>query len=152
MKGALFSSVALLAICGSALGAQIPRREPPKSPTTARIIGIIPGAGHMYAGEVGHGFAYMGGTAGLVFLSAAAALGGCLDDGPGGTCGPTVAANVFAVGALGLWGWSIYDAGRAVKRVEARKLRRMSLIITPMQLQRENSAHRALRLGVLSTF
>src|SRR5688500_7224677 len=41
-----------------------------KSPTTARLIGIIPGAGHMYAGEVGRGFLYLGGTLGILLAGA----------------------------------------------------------------------------------
>ena len=47
-----------------------------KSPTAARLIGIIPGAGHMYAGEVEHGLFYMTGIPSLVWsaLSSGASI------------------------------------------------------------------------------
>src|SRR3982751_4883988 len=60
-----------------------PSRE--KSATAARIIGIIPGAGHMYAGEPGRGFAYMGGTLGILLVGSVAVATDCVAEGIAGS-------------------------------------------------------------------
>lgn len=103
-----------------------------KSPTVARVIGIVPGAGHMYAGETGRGLLYMGGTAGLFVVGAAAMLGECMASvGPQEDCGNTT-GNVVTAAILGLWGWSIYDAGRAAHRTNARlRVSHVSLALVP---------------------
>ena len=106
-----------------------------KSPTTARIIGIIPGAGHMYAGETGRGWAYLGGVAGLALVGSALVATDCVVDvysGSGSeTCPSSTAENVLVVAFVGLWGWSIYDAGRAAHRMNEKHGLRTSLIIAP---------------------
>lgn len=47
----------------------------PRSPTTARLLAIIPSAGHIYAGETGTGLAYLGGMAGVLLIGVAAIAG-----------------------------------------------------------------------------
>jgi TM2 domain-containing membrane protein YozV len=123
-----------------------------KSPTTARVIGIIPGAGHMYAGEVGRGFLYLGGTVGLVFVAALAGVTHCLDDAiwsDQSDCDGGTAATVGFIAAGGLWVWSIVDAGRAARRANAKRVARASLIIEPTRTPVAPGGDRtAVRLGL----
>lgn len=99
--------------------------EPPrKSETTATILALIlPGAGHIYAGETGRGLVFMS-TAGLAF-----AYG--FSDGQCKrpytdvrTCelekNETV-AGISLAAALGIYAFSAWDAHRAVKRTNARR-------------------------------
>jgi hypothetical protein len=108
-----------------------------KSPTTARIIGIFPGAGHMYAGETGRGFAYLGGTVGILLVGTLALAANCTyqvataqED-----CDSGLETAVTAA-ALGFYGWSIYDAGRAAHRTNAKRGLRPSLILAPLRSPR----------------
>lgn len=124
-----------------------------KSATTARLLGIVPGVGHMYAGEPWHGVLYLGGVAALTTLAAGIAVTQCLDDALAtGNCGSgsNTASNAVAIGALGLWGWSIYDAGRAARRTNARSIaKQTSLIVAPgKSVGRGESVGRTLRLGI----
>lgn len=105
-----------------------------KSPMAARVIGIIPGAGHMYAGETGRGLAYMGGTVGIFLIGATAMLADCYDDllGTEDNCESSNTGDFAAAAVLAFWGWSIYDAGRAAHRTNAkRRQMRVSLILAP---------------------
>jgi hypothetical protein len=107
-----------------------------KNPTAAMLIGILPGAGHMYAGEPGRGMAYLGGVAGILVIGAALTVGDCLGSvyaQADEACGShDTIGLVTSVAALGLWGWSIYDAGRAAKRTNASRGVRTSLIVAPV--------------------
>ncbi|HEU4747674.1 MAG TPA: DUF6677 family protein [Gemmatimonadaceae bacterium] len=99
--------------------------EPPrKSETTATILGLIlPGAGHIYAGETGRGLLVMG-TSGLAF-----AYG--FSDGQCKrpytdvrTCEldkNETLAGISLAAALGIYAFSAWDAHRAVKRTNARR-------------------------------
>jgi hypothetical protein len=123
-----------------------------KSATAARIIGIIPGAGHMYAGETGRGFAYMGGTLGILLVGSVAVAADCVAEGiTGSECKPDPMLDVVTVATLGLWAWSIYDAGNAAHRRNA-KLRqsRVSFIIAPGSGS-QRSSRQSLKLGVALT-
>jgi hypothetical protein len=105
-----------------------------KDPATARVIGIIPGAGHMYAGEPGRGVAYLGGVVGLTLAGAAMFLSDCASDIYRITsdgCESSSAGNGFLVVALGVWAWSIYDAGSAAHRENAKHGFRAALILAP---------------------
>jgi hypothetical protein len=121
-----------------------------KSPTTARVIGIIPGAGHMYAGEVGRGFLYLGGTLGLVATAAAFAIDDCVVElFSESDCGRSTGETVSLIAAGGLWVWSIIDAGRAARRTNAKRAARTSLIVTPTRLPTAlGDARTGVRLGV----
>lgn len=137
IRTSIVAAAALFAATSSA-GAQAPtttaatQQHAPKlkDPTTARIIGIIPGAGHMYAGEVGRGFAYMGGVVGLAVVGGAVLLADCFNF----TNDPceTPALPYIVVGATaGLWGWSIYDAGRAAERTNAKRAAQVATYVAP---------------------
>lgn len=106
-----------------------------KDPTAARLIGIIPGAGHMYAGEVGRGFLYLGGTLGLFVAAGIASVSHCIEyslfgfDPPDCERSPEEVLALIAAG--GLWVWSIFDAGRAARRTNAKRAARVSPVIEP---------------------
>jgi hypothetical protein len=121
-----------------------------KSPSTARVIGIIPGAGHMYAGEVGRGFLYLGGTLGLVLVAGYAHLSDCfMTDQPG--CGGSPEVTVSLIAAGGLWIWSIADAGRAARRTNAKRAA-SSLILEPTRIAAAHGGdHTGVRLGLRIT-
>jgi hypothetical protein len=128
----------------------------PKSPSTARVIGIIPGAGHMYAGEVGRGFLYLGGTLSLVFVAALAGFADCLDNvnflSDQTDCGGSTAETVSLVAAGGLWVWSIVDAGRAARRTNAKRAASASLILEPTRIPvARGDDHSGVRLGLRIT-
>jgi hypothetical protein len=117
-----------------------------KNPKTARIIGIVPGAGHIYACEFLRGLGYY-------FLTTTMIVAGTvwagLDCGvSSNTCGRSDPA-ALALG-LGLWGWSIYDAGRAAERTNAKRRRgQLSPILTPVRVRRTGErSERGLRIGV----
>ena len=103
-----------------------------KSPGAARVIGILPGAGHIYAGETGRGFAFMGGVLGAFVIGSTVLLAECYSSVLGGDdCASSGTENVIAAAILGLWGWSIYDAGRAAHRTNARRRMGVSLLVAP---------------------
>ncbi len=104
-----------------------------KSPAAARVIGIIPGAGHMYAGEVGKGIAYLGGSLAILTIGAAVLAADCVRDAfSDEVCTGSSAAENITLGAFfGLWAWSFYDAGRAARRTNAKRGIVASLIIAP---------------------
>ena len=127
-----------------------------KSPSAARVIGIIPGAGHMYAGEVGRGFLYLGGTVSLVFVAALAGMADCLDNiaffSEQTSCGRSTAETVSLVAAGGLWVWSIVDAGRAARRTNAKRAASASLILEPTRIPvARGDDHTGVRLGLRIT-
>jgi hypothetical protein len=125
----------------------------PKSPSTARVIGIIPGAGHMYAGEVGRGFLYLGGTLGILVAGALVATTDCLSDMFSGQpdCGRT-AETVTLIAGGGLWVWSIVDAGRAARRTNAKRAASASLILEPTRFPvARGGDHTGVRLGLRIT-
>jgi hypothetical protein len=135
--------------------APLPARsvEEAKSPTTARLIGIFPGAGHMYAGESGRGFAYLGGTAAIFVVGTMLMVADCTPELLSGTgaedCGSPALENAVTVVALGFYGWSIYDAGRAARRTNARRGLRASLILAPVRSPVSSVRDgRAVRLGM----
>lgn len=144
MRRMLCVSIVVLMLVATTLSAQggpdstaTRGRDPgAKSPTTARLIGIVPGAGHMYAGETGRGLAYLGGMAGILVIGAVLTVGDCLGSvyaDADEACGSyDTIGTVTTVAALGLWGWTIYDAGRAARRTNASRGFRTSLIVAPV--------------------
>ena len=95
-----------------------------KSETTATILSLIlPGAGHIYAGETGRGLVFMG--------AAALAFGYGFSDGQCKrpytdvrTCEldkNETLGGISLAAALGIYAFSAWDAHRAVKRTNARR-------------------------------
>ena len=121
-----------------------------KSPMAARAIGIIPGAGHMYAGETRRGFMYLGGTAGVLLLGSVALATGCAGAALADEdCHADQSLDVLTAVILGVWGWSIYDAGRAAHRTNAkRRLGRVSLIVAPAIPAARPVNERSVRFGL----
>ena len=111
--------------------AQEPMAEPrsvpatfgtPKSVATARVLGIVPGAGHVYAGETRRAIGFVGSMAGVLALGTLSFAEDCLADVlvEPVDCGFRT-ADVTVIAFYGLWAWSIYDAGRAAQRTNARR-------------------------------
>ena len=120
----------------------------PKDPAVARLIGIIPGAGHMYAGEVGTGFLYFSGTLGIVAAGGYITVSLAFSDQNNHREAAWVGWGTI-IAASGLWVWSIVDAGRAARRTNAKLARRTSLILEPAAIPVANGGDRAaVRLGV----
>ena len=143
-----FAALVALALAATDLTAQDTARSPAgsKSPTAARVIGIVPGAGHVYAGEVGRGLQHFGVTVGTLMLASLMLAADCTGSENCDDIRPAVAM----LAGLGYWGWSIYDAGHAAERANARRRwSRMSLIAAPIMptLTGANAA-RALKLGL----
>ena len=121
-----------------------------KSPMAARVIGIIPGAGHMYAGETRRGFAYLGGIIGLGLVGGLALAADCIGDygASSETCSSKTGENLLTAAILGVWGWSIYDAGRAAERTNASHGLRTALIVAPVHSSGGGHAGRAMKIGL----
>lgn len=96
--------------------------DAPKNPTTARVLGIIPGLGHLYAGERGRGALVAGTFVGLVVIGSAAVFGDCMAEWSEPDCGSSVVSDVvIPVALIGTIGYSIWDAGRAAHRTNLRR-------------------------------
>ena len=100
----------------------VPASDGPKNPTTARVLGIVPGLGHLYAGEPGRG-ALVGGTfVALVVIGTTAAMGDCMGNWSESECGSSAVTDVvIPVALIGTIGFSIWDAGRAAHRTNVRR-------------------------------
>jgi len=159
----LFLIVGVLLLSATPLSAQGPR--PPiavskqsagsaKSPTTARIIGILPGAGHVYAGETQRGLTIFGGLIGLGLIGGVALAVDCAGGGYGTdteNCGSSGAETALTIAVLGVWGWSIYDAGLAARRTNAARGLRTALIVAPHRSPRSAQRGRAVNVGLSFT-
>jgi hypothetical protein len=131
-----------------------------RNPRRALILGsVIPGAGHIYAGEYVHGFvayeATVGGIGGgvLMFMLDRCALeslsllfGGRTTTCKSGPQWPHQALGVALVGA-GIWEWisSARDAAHAAERANARHLRHRAMV-TPV-IQAPVEARSGWRVG-----
>lgn len=87
--------------------AAIPRSR--KSPGVAAALAVLPGLGHFYLGHNVKGFAYMVGVFGLQFFGFDLDLS---------VIGAAVGVPM-ELGGTGLWLFSIVDAYRTAKRMEA---------------------------------
>lgn len=116
----------VLALGARPLLAQQPPSQPLKSGTTATVLALLlPGAGHIYAGETGRGLLLMG--------TGALAWGYAFSDGQCKrpytdvrTCElekNETLAGISMAAALGVYAFSAWDAHRAVKRTNARRTR-----------------------------
>jgi hypothetical protein len=151
MLRTLFVSVLALTLVASALRAQDTARVASagdKSPIAARVIGVILGAGHVYAGEPLRGLAYLGGTAGIIVIGSMVLVAECIGSF-GESCEDSSTPDVVTAAALGFWGWTIYDAGRAAHRTNAKRRLRVSLIVAPARSTLTRGGEgRALKLGL----
>jgi hypothetical protein len=151
MLQTLLAPVVALALAAATLSAQDVTciEAGDKSPTTARVAGIVPGAGHIYSCEFLPGLGYFVGTTGIILIGTAAAAVDCLSS-LSDNCGRS--ADVAIVVAAGLWAWSIYDAGRAAQRTNAKRRLRVSLIMAPGSSGwAGESRGRALKVGLSVT-
>ena len=100
-----------------------PVAVPGKSVALARVIGIIPGAGHVYAGRWTRGLGFVGGMFGVATLTGLLLVGDCLADAlsSSGDCKSTAIENLGVAAFYGVWAWSIYDAGVTARRTNARR-------------------------------
>lgn len=136
----LACSTALLCVFAlSARPSLAQQSEPPrKSGTTATILALLlPGAGHIYAGEPGRGLLLMG--------TGALAWGYAFSDGQCKrpytdvrTCelekNDRLAGISLAAG-LGIYAFSAWDAHRAVKRTNARRKRAVGSLNVSTRLE-----------------
>ncbi|HEU5183334.1 MAG TPA: hypothetical protein VFU01_02125 [Gemmatimonadaceae bacterium] len=137
---------AVLAACLLATPAAVAQQgHELKSPTAARLVGlVVPGGGHMYAGEVGHGILYMAGIPGVLLAGALADAPVCALEALGSSeCERNGLWTASLIVAGAAWAWSIFDAGRAAHRTNARRAGRTSLLIEP-----HGHGRMAVRLGV----
>ena len=110
----------------------------------------------MYAGETTRGFAYLGGVAGILAVGALFFAGDCIDDtndgrGPSeyGCSSSDTISGITTVALLGVWGWSIHDAGRAANRWNVRHGHPISaLIVAPIVPSRAGGAGPGARIGL----
>lgn len=150
-RRAMATSILALCVTGTALSSQTPMltSQAPapastsgdKNPTTARFIGIFPGAGHVYAGEKLRGVGYFAGTLGVLALGT---LVLAVDCSPGGDCSSSSALQAGAM-IVGMWGYTIYDAGRAADRTNAGNHKSVSLVVSPTLSDRDR---RGVKLGL----
>lgn len=107
----------------STLGPRTPASEVstrrPKSPNTARVLGILPGLGHLYAEEPGRAGAILGTVVGIVLLSASFDTE-CDNPYSDEYCGSPVVSALVAGAIVGVIGFSVWDAGRAAHRTNLR--------------------------------
>lgn len=96
-----------------------------KSVATARVLAIVPGLGHAYAGEGKRGLAVAGGLVGFTVASGFVLAAGCvaeaLDPYSDGECGDGVVGSALSMLIVAGWGVSIYDAGSAARRTNAKR-------------------------------
>jgi hypothetical protein len=104
----------------------------------------------MYAAEGGHGFAYLGGMAGLLFIGTRSTVNSCDASVIFGDCAPHPFPAPVVVAMAGLWAWSIYDAGRAAHRTNQKRTGLVSAFVEPTFIPAHgNGRDRAgVRLGL----
>jgi len=143
----VFAPLLALSLAATALAAQDTARTTVggKDPTAARVLGIVPGAGHVYAGETLTGMRHFATTGGIFLIALLSLAGDCLGDYE---CDESVTPGLVTLAGFGYWGWTIYDAGRAAERANARRRFRLSLIAAPggSTLVRGSDAQR-IKLG-----
>ena len=128
LRGVLMTTLAIAAVA-PALPAQIaeqgnasvaadsalsPERPSRKSGTTATLLAVlIPGSGHLYAGERGKGLALLAGTVAAAGIGYSYSRSTCPSSSDNCDVTPMVAADAVA---LGLWVYGVFDAHNATRR------------------------------------
>ena len=155
LRAALAGSLLFVATAASAQTSASTTTQPDttvadlKNPTAARLLGIIPGAGHMYAGEVGRGLLVFVGTLGVLAAGSYVYASDCFMQDSGKCDGGAAVGVVAVIATSGLWVWSIVDAGRAARRTNAKRAAGTSLILEPTRIPTALGDDRAaVRLGV----
>lgn len=102
------------------------RKQGRKSPLVAEAMGIIPGLGHVYAGEGLRGVAFLGGILTIALAGGSISDAQCRDpvDEYGMSteyCSSEALDIATAVATGGVWVWSIVDAGTTAKRTNRRR-------------------------------
>ena len=92
----------------------------PKSVNTARVLGIIPGLGHLYADEPWRAGTLASSVIGIVLLGVSIDDGECDDPYSDEYCGSPVVDALVAGAIVGVMGYSVWDAGRAAHRTNLR--------------------------------
>ena len=122
-----------------------------KSVTTARLLAIVPSAGHFYAGEGRRGLTFLGGMAGVLLIGTLAVVGDCIADYDAPSeeaCENDFRDTAITVAFYGIWGWSIYDAGLAARRTNARRSTGASLMIAPSRVSVAGRGASGLNVGI----
>ena len=128
LRGVLMTTLAIAAVA-PAIPAQIaeqgnasvaadsalsPERPSRKSGTTATLLAVlIPGSGHLYAGETGKGLALLAGTVAAAGIGYSYSKSRCPSSSDNCDVTPMVAADAVA---LGLWVYGVFDAHNATRR------------------------------------
>ena len=93
-----------------------------KDPMVARVMGIVPGLGHIYADEPGRAGLVAGTFVGVILVGVAAAVGDCLQAYTEPECDSSPVVDFLVPAAMiGTIGFSIWDAGRAAHRTNFRR-------------------------------
>lgn len=124
-----------------------------KSVTAARVLGIIPGAGHFYAGEGGRGLAFIAGVLVPGMIAGLGTVAECVADAAADTSCETSPSysglSVTDVATYAIWAWSIFDAGRAAQRTNAKRGVPVSLSVLPTRTaSSRGTVHNGLRWSV----
>ena len=86
----------------------------PKNGTVATLLAVvIPGSGHLYAGETGKGLALFAGTVAAAGIGYSYSRTKCPSSSDNCDVTPMVAADAVA---LGLWVYGVFDAHNATRR------------------------------------
>ena len=124
MRFRIFAIIAMLCLLVSQTSAQSAKSKEYKDPKTAVAWGyLLPGAGHMYAGEGGKGFLLMAGSVGALAAGTVMTLNSGDEDAEVGydydfSKGETdwtpsyIGLGVYTIG----WLYSVVDAGKAAQR------------------------------------
>ena len=89
-------------------------RAPRKNGTVATLLAVvIPGSGHLYAGETGKGLALLAGTVAAAGIGYSYSKSKCPSSTDDCDVTPMVAAEAVA---LGLWVYGVFDAHNATRR------------------------------------
>ena len=121
-----------------------------KNRTAARFIGIIPGAGHIYAGETGRGIGYFAAVPAILIVGGMMMVVDCVGDlavAEENCTSPLLEGLVLAT-TFGFWGWTIYDAGLAADRANAPRGFRMTLRAAPGRIPTASGSERGVHVGV----
>jgi len=114
--------VAVLVFClvfgvsaiGLAESINIPKEKNPGIAALASL--VFTGGGQIYNGQIGKGFAIMGGQVLLVSITYSSLIASVENDNPS----LSTVGLVSGVGSLVLSGWSIYDAYSSAEKINAK--------------------------------
>ena len=157
MKFRIFSIIAMLCLLVSQVSAQSKNTKGYKDPKAAVAWSyLLPGAGHMYAGEGGKGFMLMAGSVGSLAVGTImtlnsgdedAEVGYDYDFSKGGTdwTPSYIGLGVYTIG----WIYSVVDAGKAAQRTNRKRgLSRLPVRVVPYVVGKADRREYGVRLSV----